>query len=285
MARPALLALLPLLACFPGRTTTTDEGDDTALPADTADTADTQDCRDPDGDCYTLADGDCDEGNPDVHPGAAEACNDVDDDCDGQTDEDAGGTYYTDADDDGYGDLTSTLHSCDAPEGAVDNGADCADDDPERHPGADEVANKLDDDCDGEVDEGVPDVATLGSVDVTFTATGVEVRIDGSAAGWSFGIAETGVKDAGWYGESCIPGGQPRGYDDYGYDLCHDLGATGGTLTRVFSVGDLGDGDTLFGDQIDPSSVTFFLISDDGSACWAWGDSPGYYSAYGCSAP
>ncbi len=280
MSRLALLALLPLLGCFPGRTASTDELDDTGTAADTADDAA---CTDDDGDCYTPRDGDCDDGNPEVHPGATELCNGADDNCDGAIDENAGGTYYTDADGDGYGDLTSTLHSCDAPEGAVDNGADCADDDPDRHPGADEVRNDLDDDCDGDVDEGLPDAATLTSVSVSFTPTGVNVAIEGSASRWDFGIAETGAKDAGWYGESCIPGGQPRGYEDYGYDLCHDLGATGGTLTRVLSVGDLGDGDTLFGDQIDVSTVTFFLMAGDGSACWVWGDSPGYYSAFGCS--
>ncbi len=36
-----------------------------------------------DGDGWTVADGDCNDGNPDVHPGMAESCaTEVDDDCD-----------------------------------------------------------------------------------------------------------------------------------------------------------------------------------------------------------
>jgi len=40
-----------------------------------------------DGDGYAVADGDCDDGDPAIHPGAAEVCNGIDDDCDGTTDE------------------------------------------------------------------------------------------------------------------------------------------------------------------------------------------------------
>ena len=37
-----------------------------------------------DGDGFTIQQGDCNEGNPDVHPGEPENCgNELDDDCDG----------------------------------------------------------------------------------------------------------------------------------------------------------------------------------------------------------
>ena len=42
---------------------------------------------DADGDGYTVADGDCDDGDPAVNPGASEVCNGFDDDCDGIIDE------------------------------------------------------------------------------------------------------------------------------------------------------------------------------------------------------
>jgi hypothetical protein len=46
-----------------------------------------RECHDSDGDGYTTCAGDCDDGNPAVHPGATEICgNRVDDDCDGKVD-------------------------------------------------------------------------------------------------------------------------------------------------------------------------------------------------------
>ncbi len=42
---------------------------------------------DDDGDGYSENEGDCDDGNADVHPDATEECNGIDDNCDGQVDE------------------------------------------------------------------------------------------------------------------------------------------------------------------------------------------------------
>ena len=52
---------------------------------------------DADGDGFTTCDGDCNDADPNVFPGAAEACNGVDDNCDGATDEgfDADGDGFT----------------------------------------------------------------------------------------------------------------------------------------------------------------------------------------------
>jgi len=50
---------------------------------------------DADGDGYSVEDGDCDDGNASVHPGAAEICDGIDNDCDGDTDE---GAYGSSAD-------------------------------------------------------------------------------------------------------------------------------------------------------------------------------------------
>jgi hypothetical protein len=43
--------------------------------------------NDGDGDGWTIADGDCDDLDPAVHPAALELCNELDDDCDGRVDE------------------------------------------------------------------------------------------------------------------------------------------------------------------------------------------------------
>ena len=45
------------------------------------------DCTDSDADGYTNCEGDCDDHNAAVHPGATETCNNIDDDCDRETDE------------------------------------------------------------------------------------------------------------------------------------------------------------------------------------------------------
>lgn len=87
-------------------------------------------CPDADEDGYRAArcgGDDCDDANPEVHPGAEEvSCNGLDDDCNPSTPD------LLDADEDGV--------SCDL---------DCDDSNPDVHPGAEEeVCNGLDDDCD-----------------------------------------------------------------------------------------------------------------------------------------
>ena len=98
---------------------------------------------------------DCDDTDSYVHPGAVEICNQIDDDCNGYIDEDVMLTFYADADTDGYGDFASTTIACTSPPGYVSNALDCDDTDPAIHPGATEICNLMDDDCDGVVDDGV----------------------------------------------------------------------------------------------------------------------------------
>jgi hypothetical protein len=114
---------------------------------------------DADGDGYGPA-ADCDGADPAVHPGAPEACNGIDDDCDGEVDEHAveAPPYFVDRDEDGYGGGDPVGWACLPPPGRVAVGDDCEDRDPTVHPGAPEVCNGIDDDCDGEIDDG-PDRA------------------------------------------------------------------------------------------------------------------------------
>ncbi|MFZ5475925.1 MAG: MopE-related protein [Myxococcota bacterium] len=76
---------------------------------------------------YVEVAGDCDDGDAAVSPAAAEVCNEVDDDCDGQTDEDVGAWYYDDADGDGWGDPDAPVWACAEEPGTAANDGDCDD--------------------------------------------------------------------------------------------------------------------------------------------------------------
>jgi hypothetical protein len=110
-------------------------------------------CSAPEG--YVSDATDCNDADGAVNPGATEVCNGIDDNCDGNTDEGVENTYYADADGDTYGDAGSTTMACSAPEGYVSDATDCNDADGAVNPGATEVCNGIDDNCDGNTDEGV----------------------------------------------------------------------------------------------------------------------------------
>ncbi len=117
---------------------------------------------------YVSNDEDCDDTDANVHPGATEICNNIDDDCDGLVDDaDPGitgqGTWYADVDGDGFGDASSSMLSCDQPMGHVSNNGDCDDTDANVHPGATEICNNIDDDCDGLVDDADPGISGQSS--------------------------------------------------------------------------------------------------------------------------
>ncbi len=64
--------------------------------------------------------------------------------------------YYADADVDSYGNGDASILSCDlnAPSGYVADATDCDDTNPSINPGATELCNSIDDNCNGNVDEG-----------------------------------------------------------------------------------------------------------------------------------
>lgn len=65
-------------------------------------------------------------------------------------------TYYRDADGDGFGDPNNATTVCSStpPTGYVTNSSDCNDTNAAIHPGATELCNGVDDNCDGQIDEG-----------------------------------------------------------------------------------------------------------------------------------
>jgi hypothetical protein len=95
---------------------------------------------DQDGDGYGWCANDCDDLDPNAHPGNVEEVDGIDNDCDGLIDE---GTSAYDDDGDGY---------------SEDDG-DCNDSDEAVSPGVTEIAaNGIDDDCDGVTDSGNNDM-------------------------------------------------------------------------------------------------------------------------------
>lgn len=117
---------------------------------------------------YVDNDDDCNDYADTINPGMPEKCNGIDDNCDGQVDEGFPDlTWFRDWDNDGYGDPDSRLVQCDstAPEGYVQDSTDCDDLDSLVNPGATEVCNGWDDDCDGEVDEGFPEIDVFRDAD------------------------------------------------------------------------------------------------------------------------
>jgi hypothetical protein len=103
---------------------------------------------------YARLSGDCNDTKGSVHPGATEICNGIDDNCDGGIDEGVSQTYYRDADGDGYGNPAISTVSCSKPKGYVTNNTDCDDTRSSVHPGAAEVCDGLDNNCNGTIDEG-----------------------------------------------------------------------------------------------------------------------------------
>lgn len=103
---------------------------------------------------------DCDDKAAQTHPGATEICDDKDNDCDGDTDEGVGTSWYPDQDGDGFGDLNAApIVRCTQPAKHVQDNSDCLDSNANVYPRpnfTETTCDEVDEDCDGTADEGFP---------------------------------------------------------------------------------------------------------------------------------
>ena len=142
--RTMLMVFVLLSVGCDGGSLTTDEG----KPLDTG----VVNLGDADGDGVTAVDGDCDDDNPDIHPGRVEACNAIDDNCNGLVDE-----GHPDLDQDGVADCQD-FEECDGldndGDGEVDEGYADSDGDGVADCVGEERCDGQDNNGDGQVDEG-----------------------------------------------------------------------------------------------------------------------------------
>ncbi|MFT5585181.1 MAG: hypothetical protein ACI9VR_002769 [Cognaticolwellia sp.] len=154
---------------------------DKAEPLDTS-TDDTNTPVDQDNDGES-AETDCDDTDAEINSSAAEVCDDVDNNCDGEIDEGMTLPFYADADSDSFGDPDVSLQACEPPTGYVADSSDCDDTDPQANPEGTETADDgIDQDCDGD-DALSHDEGTLEAWDgVTYGSTGanqcIVVQVD-----------------------------------------------------------------------------------------------------------
>jgi hypothetical protein len=99
---------------------------------------------------------DCNDSEKAINPGAVEICNETDDNCNGLVNEGLPLiTWYQDKDEDGYGNPFIMTPCCGKPVGYVSDNSDCNDLDKMINPTVAEICNGKDDNCNGQIDEGV----------------------------------------------------------------------------------------------------------------------------------
>ena len=216
----------------------------------------------PDG--YVTNGADCDDSDPDIHPGAVEIYGDgIDNNCDGAVID----MYYRDGDGDGYGNPDASVLSSSPTAGYVTDNTDCDDTDISINPGADEVlSDQKDNDCDGLVDEYIyyrdSDGDGYGNPDIALEAESPpdgyvtdNTDCDDTNAGINPGMTEI-IGD--WIDQNCN-------------GMIDEIQVPGHYLTIQEAIDASSDGDTVlvddgtYGENINFNGKTITLTSANGA--------------------
>ena len=163
---------------------------------------------DADEDGWPASD-DCNDEDPAINPSASELCNGLDDNCDGLVDDENSldaTAWHPDRDGDGYGDAYSPIYRCTQPTDVAlsDDPSDCNDDDASVKPGAQEVCDGQDNDC----DQGTPEAGLVTMNGENFSGINEAIW----ASDWQTGGSEIFVCEGTYVGR---------------IDVYHDLTLTG----------------------------------------------------------
>jgi subtilisin-like proprotein convertase family protein len=198
---------------------------------------DTPDCvdEDADGDGSTATGGDCDDADAAIYPGAPESCDAIDSDCDGS---------IVDEDPDFDGDLEPDCVDVDDDgDGSLD-AADCDDADAAIFPGATELCDAIDSDCDGSIVDGEPDFDGDQIPDCVDEDDDADGDLDVDDCNDANAAVYTGAPEACDLVDSDCDGSVVDEYDDSdgdGTPDCADADADGDTFSPA--AGDCDDDD------------------------------------------
>ncbi len=162
-----------------------------------------------------------------------ETCNELDDDCDGATDEGVTTTFHRDADGDGFGAPGVTTAACAPPAGYVRTPTDCDDTSAGVNPAQLERCNGADDNCASGIDEGCSCLDGATEACGTSDGAGGVLEEGECAAGLRLCVAGT------WGG--CVGSIAPQPESCNGRDDDCDATADEGVTTTYFRDAD-GDG-------------------------------------------
>jgi len=194
----------------------------------------------------------------------AEICNGLDDNCNDSIDDGlVFSDYFVDLDQDGYG-TTFLGNFCQSPVGniATSNG-DCNDDDNTISPGIAESCNSIDDNCNGQIDEGVTSasvISTLVTTKVYPTCSGTNLFSANMNLGYNSPVTEGDGNDL-WFKliptKNALRAGLSAATGDNQLEL---YWAQGSCLTLIATEHEIGvSNQTLFTDDLIPGD-TYYVV-------------------------